>query len=86
MPQLFFVNVPHDCSDDELKNWIESRGVETEAIRIVRDLVTGASPAFAYASLKDASGLEQAISALNGKQIRSHAVIVSRAVLRRLVN
>ena len=85
MSQLFFVNVPHDCSDSELRDWIHSSGIETESIRIIRDLVSGASPVFAYAKLKDASSLEHAISVLNGKRMRTRFVIVTRALLRRMV-
>ena len=36
--QLFFTNLPYNCSDRELKEWIESRGIETRAIRIIRDV------------------------------------------------
>jgi RNA recognition motif. (a.k.a. RRM, RBD, or RNP domain) len=51
---LFFTNLPYNCSDRELKEWMESRGIESGSIRIIRDLVAGVSPAFAYADLKDA--------------------------------
>jgi hypothetical protein len=44
---LFFINVPYNCSDRELHEWIESRGIEVVSIRMIRDLVAGVSPAFA---------------------------------------
>jgi RNA recognition motif len=59
---LFFINVPYNCSDHELQEWIESSGIEIESIRLVRDLVAGVSPAFAYAVLRDQTRLEEAIS------------------------
>jgi RNA recognition motif-containing protein len=80
--QLFFVNVPFDCSDRELKDWIESRGIETESIRIIRDLVAGVSPAFAYADLKDPALLGEAAAILNGKSLRKHIVTVQPVVAR----
>ena len=55
MSKLFFVNIPYNCSDRELQEWVESRGIETRSIRIVRDLVAGVSPAFGYVELKDDS-------------------------------
>lgn len=80
--ELFFVNIPYNCSDLEFKSWIESRGIETESIRIIRDLVAGVSPAFGYAVLKDHTQLVEAASTLNGKKLRNHIVTVKLAVPR----
>ena len=83
--QLFFTNVPHDCSDLELKEWIESYGIEVTAVRIFRDLVSGASPAFAYAAITNAADLDQAISMLHGKRMRNRIIFVSQAGSRSVV-
>ena len=84
-PQLFFTNVPYNCSDRELKEWIEARGVDAVAIRIIRDLVSGASPAFAYASLKDEGQIDSADYALNGKRMRNQVITVSQVPCRNAV-
>ncbi len=63
-----------------MKEWIESRGIETESIRIIRDLVAGVSPAFAYADLRDHTRLEEAVSALNGKKMRNQTIMVKQSV------
>jgi hypothetical protein len=76
--QLFFTNIPYNCSDREFREWIESRGVEVESIRIIRDLVAGVSPAFAYANVKDDTRLVEAVSVLNGKRIRDRVVTVKQ--------
>jgi len=81
-PQLFFTNVPYNCSDRELKEWIESRGIDAVAIRIIRDLVSGASPAFAYASLKDERQIDSAVSILNGTRMRNQIITVSQVPSR----
>ena len=80
--ELFFVNIPYNCSDREFKDWIESRGIETESIRIIRDLVAGASPAFGYAILKDHMTLAEAAANLNGKKLRNQIVTVKPVVAR----
>jgi hypothetical protein len=36
--QVYFVNVPYNCSDCELREWIESRGIETASIRLFATL------------------------------------------------
>jgi len=84
--QLFFVNLPYNCSDRELKQWIESRGISIESIRIIRDLVAGVSPAFAYAEPKDHTRLEEAVSVLNGKKMRNQTVTVKQAQPRRSID
>ena len=79
MPKLFLSNIPYNCSDRELQDWVESRGIQTLSIRIVRDLVSGVSPAFGYVELKESSGLQDAIAVLNGKNIHNQTVIVKEA-------
>jgi hypothetical protein len=82
MSRLFFVNIPYNCSDLELKEWVESRGLEIQSICIIYDLVAGVSPAFGYVELKDYSKLHQAISILNGEKMRNQTVTVKEASLR----
>lgn len=79
MSKLFFVNIPYNCSDRELQEWVESRGIATRSIRIVRDLVAGVSPAFGYVELKDDSQIQEAISILNGKRLRNQTILVKEA-------
>jgi RNA recognition motif-containing protein len=79
MSKLFLVNIPYNCSDRELQEWVESRGIETRSIRIVRDLVAGVSPAFGYVELKDDSKTEEAITTLNGKRMRNQTILVKEA-------
>jgi RNA recognition motif-containing protein len=79
MSKLFFVNIPYNCSDRELQEWVESRGIETRSIRIVRDLVAGVSPAFGYVELKDDSRTQEAIEILNGKRMRNQTILVKEA-------
>jgi RNA recognition motif-containing protein len=83
--QLLLMNLPYNCSDRELKDWIESRGVEIESTRIVRDLVSGVSPAFGYAALKDHTQLDEAVSLLSGKKLPNQTVTVKPASLRQVV-
>jgi len=80
--QLFFTNVPYNCSDRELQEWIQSRGIEAESIHIIRDIVSGASPAFAYASLRDHTELTHAVSILNGKKMRMNTIKVEPGCYR----
>jgi RNA recognition motif-containing protein len=83
---LYLVNLPHNCTDKELKDWIESRGFQTSSIRIIHDVISGVSPAFGYVRLHDDSQIEEACTALTGKKLRSSSVLVSHAEERRSIN
>jgi RNA recognition motif-containing protein len=79
MSTLFMVNVPHNCSDDELTEWIQSSGIEVERVRLIRDLVSGASPSFAYVDITEKVPVADAVLKLNGHNIRERVVMVSEA-------
>jgi RNA recognition motif-containing protein len=76
---LYLVNLPHNCTDNELKDWVESHGFHIASVRIIRDVIAGVSPAFAYAWLQDDSQVEEACAVLNGNNLRTWRVMVSAA-------
>jgi len=80
--QILLTNLPCNCSEREVRDWVESRGIETRSIRIVRDVVAGVSPAFGYAELTNINTLDEAVSLLNGKKMRNQTIWVSEAPLR----
>ena len=79
MARLFFVNIPFNCTECELQEFVESRGVATRSIRILRDLAAGVSPAFGYVELEDDSQVQEAIANLNGKKMRMRTIGVKEA-------
>jgi RNA recognition motif-containing protein len=79
MGTLFIVNVPHNCSDEELTRWVQSSGIEVQRVRLIRDLVSGASPSFAYVDITEKMPVSDAVQKLNGHNIRERVVMVSEA-------
>ena len=79
MGTLFMVNVPHNCSDDELTAWVQSSGIEVTRVRVIRDLVSGASPSFAYVDIEERVAVADAVEMLNGHNIRERVIVVSEA-------
>jgi RNA recognition motif-containing protein len=74
MSNLLLINLPYNATDREIREWIESRGIGAKTIRVVRDLVTGASPSFGHVELKSSSALKEAISILDGKRMRNQTI------------
>jgi len=75
MAEIFLTNLPHDCSDPELREWVESRGIEVKSTRIILDLETGVAPAFGYIEIVDAARVKAGAAVLNGKRLRNNAVM-----------
>ena len=79
MGTLFMVNVPYNCTDNELSDWVESSGIEVKQVRLVRDLVAGVSPSFAYVEIAEKVPVADAVQKLNGHNIRERVIMVSEA-------
>jgi RNA recognition motif-containing protein len=79
MSTLFMVNVPHNCSDVELTDWVESSGIAVKNVRMIRDLVAGVSPSFAYVEIEEKIPVADAVQKLNGQHIRERTILVSAA-------
>ena len=74
MTNLLLTNLPYNVTDREVREWVESRGIGTKSIRVVRDYVTGASPSFGQVELKSRTALKDAIFILDGKRMRSQTI------------
>ena len=79
MSTLFFVNVPHNCSDAELSEWVESSGIAVKRVRVIRDLIAGVSPSFAYVEIAERIPVADAVRKLNGQSIRERTIMVTEA-------
>ena len=79
MSTLFFVNVPHNCSDAELSEWVEASGIGVRGVRVIRDVIAGVSPSFAYVDITERIPVADAVRKLNGLNIRERTIIVSEA-------
>jgi hypothetical protein len=80
MLKLLVSNVPTNCSDDFLREWIEARGYRTYGVRLIRDVISGTSPSFAEVQLMDASRLEEAARTLDGQRLWTSTIRVLVAV------
>jgi RNA recognition motif-containing protein len=76
---LYLVNLPHNCTDNEVRDWVEAHGFPTCSIRIIRDVVAGVSPAFGYAQLQDESQVGQACAVLTGEKLGTSRILVTAA-------
>ena len=75
MAEIFLTNLPHDCSDRELRAWVESSRIEVKSTRIILDLETGVAPAFGYIEIGDTYPVKAVAAKLNGRKLRTYTVM-----------
>ena len=75
MAEIFLTNLPHDCSDRELREWVETRGIKVKSTRIILDLETGVAPAFGYVEIHDVEFVKKGAANLNGRKLRTNTVM-----------
>ena len=78
--KLLFANVPINCQDVYLKDWIEARGYRIFQLKMIRDAVTGTSPSFAHVELMDMTKLGEAARSLNGRDLLGRSVTVTARI------
>ena len=76
MSRLFLSNIPCDCQEVELRQWVESHGFKVDSIRVIQDSVSGVSPAFGYISLREYHKAIDAVQTLNGQRLRGRIMQV----------
>ena len=75
--RLLFSNVPAGCRDEYLRRWVEARGYQVSGVRLIRDIVSGTSPSFAYLQLMNSAKMNEAARALNGQTIEGRKIEVA---------
>ena len=74
MAEIFLTNLPHDCCNQELQEWVESLGIEVVSTRIILDLEADVDPAFGYVEIKDPEFVKAGAASLNGRILRSNRI------------
>jgi RNA recognition motif-containing protein len=80
---LLLSNVPFDTSDEDLRQWLEDRQFSVLSITLIRDVVSGTSPSFAYVQFAASVNLKDAESILVGQSFKGRTLSVSRIVPKR---
>ena len=78
--KLLISNIPANCDESFLLSWVEARGYRVFKVNLIRDVISGTSPSFAYVQIMDESRLDEAARALDGQSISDQMVTVRRVV------
>ena len=75
---IFVGSLPFRLSEDDLRGEFEAFGEVTSA-RIITDKFSGKSKGFGFVDMPNSNEAEEAIEALNGKEIMGRPIVVNEA-------
>ena len=76
MAKVFCANLPNDITEEELRAWFDEKNVQVTSVTIMRDLFGGQVPV-CYAELVEGTTVQEAVSALNGQNLRGYSIRVA---------
>ena len=77
--RLFVGNIPFATSEDQLRDLFAAEGREVREVKIVTDRDTGRSRGFAFVEMGNDSQAQDAIAALNGRDLGGRKIVVNEA-------
>ena len=77
MDNLLIANIPHSLNNEDLRHWIEDRGLSVNGIKLIRDVVSGSSPSFARVQLNSKID-DGAVETLNQQSLGNRRLFVRR--------
>lgn len=76
---LYVGNLPHECTEDELRHLFESEGLGADTVKIVTDHKTGRPRGFGFVSLKNEEDMATALESIGGKELSGRPLKVGAA-------
>ncbi|MDD5195646.1 MAG: RNA-binding protein [Candidatus Omnitrophica bacterium] len=77
--KLYVGNLEFGVTEEELRKSIEEKGITVKEVKIISDKFTGKSKGFGFAEFETEEQAQQAIEALDGKELNGRTLRVSKA-------
>lgn len=75
---IYVGNLPYSINEEGLKELFAPYG-EVSSARIINDKFSGKSKGFGFVDMNDDSAAQEAIDALNGKEVDRRTIVVNQA-------
>ena len=79
MKKLYVGNIPHQASEEDLREWFVQAGVTADSVTLIRDRFSGQPRGFGFVEVSNDADAERAISLLNGKDLMGRSLVVNEA-------
>jgi len=80
--KIYIGNLEYGVTEDDLQKAIEDKGLQIKDLKIIKDKFSGRSKGFGFAEFETDEQIEQAISALDGQELKGRKLRVSKAKKR----
>jgi len=77
--KLFVGNLPYSATEADITDFFTQSGVAVDSVNVMRDRFTGEARGFGFVEINDDSAANQAIEALNGRDLMGRALVVNEA-------
>jgi len=77
--KLYIGNLNYDTTEDDLKKFIEEKGITPMGIKIISDKYSGKSKGFGFAEFDTEEQAQKAIEALNEQEYAGRKLTVNKA-------
>ncbi len=77
--KIYLGNLEFGLKEEELKSFIEKKGINPKEVKIITDKFSGRSKGFGFAEFDNEEDAQKAIDALNEQEINGRKLRVSRA-------
>jgi len=77
--KIYVGNLEFSVTEDELKKFIEEKGLVAKTVTIIKDKFSGRSKGFGFVEMDSKDAVEKAIDALNDQDLKGRKVRVSKA-------
>ena len=81
--KLYIGNLDYSLTEDELRQAFTDKGIEVREVRIIKDKFSGRSKGFGFTELVNEGKPQEAISSMDGVELRGRKLRVSMARERR---
>lgn len=77
--KIYIGNLDYSVTENELKSFLEEKGITAKAVQVIKDKYTDRSKGFGFAELDSEEAIQKAIESLNGQELKGRGLKVSQA-------
>ncbi len=77
--KIYIGNLDYGVTEEDLKALLDEKGIAAKEVTVIKDKYTDRSKGFGFAKFDTEEEIEKAIEALNGCELKSRAINVSKA-------
>jgi RNA recognition motif-containing protein len=77
--KIYVGNLDYSVKDEDLKSFLEEKGIAVKDVKIIQDKYLGRSKGFGFVEVESEDILQKAIEALDGKELKGRAMKANKA-------